>query len=169
MTTFPCTRQLLPIVGYTVRFNPDPFPAGETINGWPPWDIDSCLVLAPDPSDKKTKSRKNPTKMKGHKNWEKKRLCHYRKSPEKELPWRSEKIDTANNKDVVPKFGWNRNHAFKGGSTPDLRDNRWILRRPSNLTYFLLASPNLEGEIHFKGGRFVTSQNSKFWNVILNK
>ena len=37
-----------------------------------------------------------------------------------------------------------------------------------NLTYFLLASPNLEDEIHFKGGRFVTSQNSKFWNVILN-
>jgi len=48
-------------------------------------------------------------------------------------------------------------------------DDRWILRRPPNLTYFLLASPNLEGEIHFKGGRFVTSQNSKFWNVILNK
>ena len=38
-----------------------------------------------------------------------------------------------------------------------------------NLTYFFLASPNLEDEIHFKGGRFVTSQNSKFWNVILNK
>ena len=32
-----------------------------------------------------------------------------------------------------------------------------FLRRPPNLTYFLLASPNLEGEIHFKGGRFVTS------------
>ena len=43
-----CTRQLLPIVGYTVRFNPDPFSTGETINGWPPWDIDSWLVLAPD-------------------------------------------------------------------------------------------------------------------------
>ena len=36
-------------------------------------------------------------------------------------------------------------------------------------TFFLLASPNLEDEIHFKGGRFVTSQNSKFWNVILNR
>jgi hypothetical protein len=24
---------------------------------------------------------------------------------------------------------------------------------------------NLEGEIHFKWGRFVTPQNSKFWNV----
>ena len=34
------------------------------------------------------------------------------------------------------------------------------------LTYFFLASPNLEDEIHFKGGRFVTSQNSKFWNVM---
>ena len=29
---FPCTRQFLPTVGYTVRINPDPFPAGETIN-----------------------------------------------------------------------------------------------------------------------------------------
>ena len=48
-------------------------------------------------------------------------------------------------------------------------DDQWILRRPPNLTYFLLASPNLEGEIHFKGGRFVTSQNSKFWNVIVNR
>ena len=35
-----------------------------------------------------------------------------------------------------------------------------------NPNLFLLASPNLEDEIHFKGGRFVTSQNSKFWNVI---
>ena len=48
-------------------------------------------------------------------------------------------------------------------------DDRWILRRPPNPTYFLLASPNLEDEIHFKGGRFVTSQNSKFWNVIINR
>ena len=48
-------------------------------------------------------------------------------------------------------------------------DDQWILRRPQTLTYFLLASPNLEDEIHFKGGRFVTSQNSKFWNVILNR
>ena len=48
-------------------------------------------------------------------------------------------------------------------------DDRWILRRPPTLTYFLLASLNLEDEIHFKGGRFVTSQNSKFWNVILNR
>ena len=38
---------------------------------------------------------------------------------------------------------------------------------PPNLTYFLLASLNLEDEIHFKGGRFVTSQNSKFWNGII--
>ena len=48
-------------------------------------------------------------------------------------------------------------------------DDRWILRRPPNLIYFFLASPNLEDEIHFKGGRFVTSQNSKFWNVIINR
>ena len=48
--------------------------------------------------------------------------------------------------------------------------NRWIFEEtPPNLIYFFLASPNLEDEIHFKGGRFVTSQNSKFWNVILNR
>ena len=50
-----------------------------------------------------------------------------------------------------------------------LCDDRWILRRPPSLTYIFLASPNLEDEIHFKGGRFVTSQNSKFWNVIINR
>ena len=97
---------------------PDPFPAGETINCWPPWDIDSCLVLAPDLSAKKNQSRKNLTKMKGHKNREK-GLCHYRKSPEKELSWRSDKIDPVINKDGVYKFWWNLNHASKGGSTPD--------------------------------------------------
>ena len=37
-------------------------------------------------------------------------------------------------------------------------DDRWILRRPPNPNLFLLASPNLEDEIPFKGGRFVTSQ-----------
>ena len=29
-------------------------------------------------------------------------------------------------------------------------DDQWILRRPPNLTYFLLASSNLEDEIHFR-------------------
>ena len=43
------------------------------------------------------------------------------------------------------------------------------LRRPPNLTYFFLASPNLEDEIHFKGGRFLASPNSKFWNVIIDR
>ena len=37
-------------------------------------------------------------------------------------------------------------------------DDRWILRSPPNPNLFLLASPNLEDEIPFKGGRFVTSQ-----------
>ena len=36
---------------------------------WPPWDIDSCLVLVLDPSAKKTQSWKNLTKMKGQKDW----------------------------------------------------------------------------------------------------
>ena len=65
---FPCTRQLLPTIGYTVRFNPDPFLAGQTINCWPAWDIDSWLVLAPDPSAKKTQSWNNLTKINGHGN-----------------------------------------------------------------------------------------------------
>ena len=91
------------------------------------------------------------------------------KEPEKEFFRESEKTDTVNNKDWVYEFWWNRNHASKGGSTPDPVADQWILRRPPNLTYFFLASPNLEDEIHFKGGRFVTSQNSKFWNVIINR
>ena len=34
-----------------------------------------------------------------------------------------------------------------------------------NPSLFFLASSNLEDEIHFKGGRFVTSQIFKIWNV----
>ena len=71
--------------------------------------------------------------------------------------------------DEVYEFRGNHNHAFKGGSTPDPCDDQWILRRPPNPNHFFLASPNLEDEIHFKGGRFVTSQKSKFWNVIINR
>ena len=37
-------------------------------------------------------------------------------------------------------------------------DDQWILRIPPNPTFFFLASLNLEDEIHFKGGRFGTSQ-----------
>ena len=57
-----------------------------------------------------------------------------------------------NTREEVPKFWWNRNFASKGGSTPDLCDDQWIFEETPNLTYFLLASPNLEDEIHFKGG-----------------
>ena len=88
--------------------------------------------------------------------------------PEKELYWRSEKTGPVKNKDGVYEYWWDRNNVSKGGSTRDPGDDRWILRRPPNPNLFL-ASPNLEDEIHFKGGRFVTSQNSKFWNVILNR
>jgi hypothetical protein len=35
----------------------------------------------------------------------------------------------------------------------------------SEFPNFFLIVPNLEDEIHFKRGRFVTPQNSKFWNV----
>ena len=55
---------------------------------------------------------------------------HYRKSPDKELSWKSEKTDTVNNMDEVYEFWGNRNHASKGGSTqtPDTIDE--ILKRP---------------------------------------
>ena len=72
--------------------------------------------------------------------------------PEKGLSLISEKTDTVNDKDGVYEFWWNRNNVSKGGSTRDLGDDRWTLRRPQTLTYFFLASPNLEDEIHFKGG-----------------
>ena len=107
---------------------PDPFPAGETINCWPPWDIDSCLVLAPDPSAMKTQSRNNLTEMKDKRIEEK--VMPLPKEPEKEFFRESEKTDTVNNKDGVYKFWWNRNNDSKGGSTPDPGDDRWILRRP---------------------------------------
>ena len=73
-----------------------------------------------------------------------------------EHKWRSyfgeyEKINTVNPKDGVYEFDWNRNHASKGGSTPYLVWINGFSRRPPNLTFFL-ASPNLEDEIHFKGG-----------------
>ena len=52
----------------------------------------------------------------------------------------------------VHEFYWNRNFSSKGGSTPDPCDDQWIFQEdPPNLT-FLLASPNLGDEIHFKGG-----------------
>ena len=89
--------------------------------------------------------------------------------PEKEFSQESEKTDPVNKKDGVYKFWWNRNHVSKGGSTPDLWRRSMDFEKTPTLTYFLLASPNLEDEIHFKGGRFVTSQNSKFWNVIINR
>ena len=61
---------------------------------------------------------------------------------------------------------WMKYMSFDGTVTVLLRvvapqtpcDDRWILRRPPNPNLFLLASPNLEDEIPFKGGRFVTSQ-----------
>ena len=73
-----------------------------------------------------------------------------------EQKWRSylgeyEKTDTVNAKDGVHEFCWNRNHASKGGSTPYHVLMNGFSRSPPNLTFFL-ASPNLEDEIHFKGG-----------------
>ena len=89
--------------------------------------------------------------------------------PEKELYWRSEKTGPVKNKDGVYEYWWDRNDVSKGGSTQDPLRVSMDFEKTPTLTYFLLASPNLEDEIHFKGGRFVTSQNSKFWNVIINR
>ena len=82
--------------------------------------------------------------------------------PEKELYWRPEKNGSVKNKDGVYEYWWDRNHASKGGSTADPLWWSMDFEKFPNLTYFFLASPNLEDEIHFKGGRFVTCQNSKF-------
>ena len=115
----------------------------------------------------KTQSRNNLPEMKVKRTEEK--VMPLPKEQEKEFFRKFEKTDIVKNKDGVYELLWNRNHVSKGGSTPDPGDDRWILRRTQTLTFFLLASPNLEDEIHFKGGRFVTSQNSKFWNVIINR
>ena len=74
----------------------------------------------------------------------------------------------ATQNDGVHEFYLNHTHAFKCGSTLDHSD-QWNYWKTPNPNLFLLASSNLEDEIHFKCGRFVTSQNSKFWNVILNR
>ena len=57
--------------------------------------------------------------MKGYRRIEEK-VMPLPKEPEKEFFRESEKTDTVNNKDGVYEFWWNRNHAFKGGITPDL-------------------------------------------------
>ena len=88
---------------------------------------------------------------------------------ERELYGKSEKTGPVKNKDAVYDYWWDRNNLSKGGSTRDPGDDWWDFEETPNLTYFFLASPNLEDEIPFKGGRFVTSQNSKFWNVIINR
>ena len=86
--------------------------------------------------------------------------------PEKEFFRGSKKTDPVKNKDGVYEYWWDHNHVSKGGSTPYPLWWWMDFKKTPTITYFLLASPNLEGEIHFKGSRFVTSQNSKFWNVI---
>ena len=122
--------------------------------------FDICLALAPDlPSLRRILSWCKDSRF----------LRKAMPLPE-EHRWRSylrkyEKTDTVNPKDGVHEFCWNCNHASKGGSTQTLWWSIDFQEDPPNLTFFL-ASPNLEDEIHFKGGRFVTSQNSKFWNVI---
>ena len=45
--------------------------------------------------------------------------------PEKELSQEFEKTGPVKNKDGVYEYWWDRNHASKGGSTPDPWDDRW--------------------------------------------
>ena len=61
----------------------------------------------------------------------------------------SKKTDTVKNKDGVYEFGWNRNHAIKGGRTPDPYDDRWILRRPPNPNLFLASLSESRGRDSF--------------------
>src|SRR3954468_6223233 len=56
---------------------------------------------------------------------------------------------------------------FSGVTTPRrklLGNERRILDK--TIHTFLLANPNLEDEIHLKGGRFVTSQFYQIWMLI---
>ena len=48
-------------------------------------------------------------------------------------------------------------------------DDRWIFEKTPNPNLFLASLSESRGRDSFKGGRFVTSQNSKFWNVIINR
>src|SRR3954463_12699448 len=50
---------------------------------------------------------------------------------------------------------------FSGATIPKMKPpgNERMISAKTTRTYFL-ANPNLEGEIHLKGGRFVTSQIS---------
>jgi hypothetical protein len=62
MMVNPCTWQLLPVVGYTVRMKPRPiFPAGKPLFVDHHEIFDSCLVLATNLTAKKNQSRKNFT------------------------------------------------------------------------------------------------------------
>ena len=161
-------RHLLPIIGSTVRFNPDPFPAGGTRICWPPWDFDSCLALAT--AWQLRRPRLGRTLFDARtQDFEEKAMP----LPE-EQKWRSylggyEKTDTANAKDGVHEFCSNRNHASKGGSTPDPLW-RWMdFEKTPKPNLFLSSLSESRGRDSFKGGRFVTSQNFKFWNVIINR
>src|SRR5215216_1042764 len=52
---------------------------------------------------------------------------------------------------------------FSGATTPRKKPPGSAKKTSARTTHtFLLANPNLEGEIHLKGGRFVTSQFFKF-------
>ena len=69
---------------------------------------------------------------------------------------------------ITPEDG----HDFKGPVTlilsvvaPTLFRSMDLLVDPQTLTFFFLALSNLEDEIHFKCGRFVTSQN---WECYIN-
>ena len=115
-------RHLLQIVGYAVRFNPHPFPAGETKKIVDHHEaFDSCLALATAWQQRRPRLR---------------RILFDARTPdfeEKIMPlpeehkWRSyleeyEKTDTVNAKDGVHEFCWNHTHAFKCGSTLDPSD-----------------------------------------------
>ena len=67
-------------------------------------------------------------------------------------PGEYEKTDIASPKKRVREFWWTRNFVSKGGSTPYLVLINGFSRRPPKPNLFFLASPNLEDEIHFKGG-----------------
>ena len=135
---------LLPIIGYAVRFNPNPFSAGEPVIVDHHEIFDSCLALATAWQLRRPRLGRTLFDVRIQ-DFEEKAMP----LPE-EQKWRSylgeyEKTDTVNTKDGVHECCWNRDHASKGGSTPYHVLMNGFSRRP--------PKPNLLSSLSESRGR----------------
>ena len=69
--------------------------------------------------------------------------------PKKEFSRESLKIDTVKNKDGEYEFWWNRNHVFKGGSTPDPLWRSMDFEKTSKSNLFLSSLSESRGRDSF--------------------